>query len=97
LSQYSSWIDPYLLFLDIMLFTLDEMYKSECLHNVPIIILPLPLHLLTYNCSKKFLFKKGIGRLFCPRYHFMLWRNSLIESLKSYLTFMKISGRGTFM
>jgi hypothetical protein len=37
LSQYSSWIDPYVLFRYIMLFTLHELYKSEGLHNVPII------------------------------------------------------------
>jgi hypothetical protein len=35
------------------------MYKSEGLHNVSTTILPLLLHLLAYNCSEKFLFKKG--------------------------------------
>ena len=55
------------------LFTLHELYKSEGLRNVPIlhVLLRLLLHLLTYNCSEKFLFKKGRGRLFCPRCHFM--------------------------
>ena len=38
LSQHSSWINPYLLFRYVMLFTLDELCKSEGLHNVPIII-----------------------------------------------------------
>jgi hypothetical protein len=32
LSQCSGWIDPYLLFHYVILFTLDKLYKSECTH-----------------------------------------------------------------